>query len=410
MKSSIKNIFGNLKLLLLAIVLISVGSILLLLEHDLSFQKTDNLIQQKQIVRNLAKLDKSDIDLALIQFNGQSVKLHQEIDKLKTLYKYNITDQYILNNKNDYMKDINTLSTLIDTFNNDAQHYYSDILKYKKIKRPKAEEEAYKQLHASLANVITHIDHMLLKNIKYDEEKFYLLKTAVIVISTIIIFLSLWYRRRLTQIYRDIEYLFQLDKDKKGYEIFSLEAGAIALRMNRKAVVTENPDMLDKVTGINNHKGMLNSYAHKKGLRESNFTSVTVLEIDNFSKTNRPYPQDTTQAILKKIAYTISLHEQPVDVIARTDYNQFTVILSRPTKEQTFKDADLIRQSISELKFNIPNIGPVQITVTGGHIVKPSNTSLEEAIKQAKEILNYAKSTGTNKIFQTRDMANRELK
>ena len=410
MKSSIKNIFNNLKLLLLLVVLISLGSALLVFEHDLSFKKVDNLTEQKRIVRNLTKLDKSDIDLALIQFNGQSTKLHQEIDKLKKMYEYNIVDNYILGNKDDYFQDIATLSKLVDIFNTDAQHYYNDILKEKKVKNPKIVEKAYEKLQTSLVNVITHIDTMLLKNIKYDEQKFYLLKNMVIAVAAVIILLAFWYRRRLTQIYKDIEYLFQLDKDKKGYEIFSIEAGAIALRMNRKAPTVENPDMLDKVTGINNYKGMLNSYAHKKGLRDSNFTSVTVFEVDNFSKTNRPYPQDVTQAILKKVANTMSLHEQPVDVIARTDYNQFTIILSRPTKEQCFKEADLIRESISELKFNVPNVGPVKITLTGGHIVKPSNTKLEEAIKQAKEILAYAKSTGTNKIFQTRDMAQRELK
>ena len=98
---------------------------------------------------------------------------------------------------------------------------------------------------------------------------------------------------------------------------------------------------------------------------------------------------------MKKIAYTISLYEQPVDVIARTDYNQYTIILSRPSKEQCFKDADLIRESIADLKFNVPNVGTERITVTGGHIIKPNNTALDEAIKQAKD--------GTKRIIVTHD-------
>jgi diguanylate cyclase (GGDEF)-like protein len=179
--------------------------------------------------------------------------------------------------------------------------------------------------------------------------------------------------------------------------------------MNRKTVNTDNPSMLDPVTGINNHKGMINAYSQKKGLKDSNFTSVTILEIDNFSKSKRAYPQELTQAILKKVAYTISLHEQPVDVIARTDYNQFTLILSRTSKEQSFKDVELIRQSISELRFNVPDKGSSSVTVSGGFIVKPNHTNLDEALKQAKEILIYAKNTGTNRILQTRDMAEKEM-
>jgi len=202
---------------------------------------------------------------------------------------------------------------------------------------------------------------------------------------------------------------FKLEKNKSGYDIFSLEADAIALRMNRKSNVSDNPNLIDPVTGINNYKGLAHSYTHKKSLKDSNFTSVTLLEIDNFSKSKRVFPQEIAQAMLKKVAYTISLHEQPVDVIARTDYNQFTIILSRPSKEQAFKEVDLIRAGISELKFNIPETGPVSITVSGGFIVKPNNTSLEEGIRQAKEILNYAKSIGKNKLLQVKDLAQKEI-
>lgn len=181
------------------------------------------------------------------------------------------------------------------------------------------------------------------------------------------------------------------------------------MRMNRKNVTTDNPTMIDPVTDINNHKGMVNSYSNKKNLKDSNFTAVTILEIDNFSKTKRAFSQEMTQSILKKLAYTISLHEQAVDVIARTDYNQFTLILSRASKEQAFKDTELIRQSIEELKFNEPNKGPVVITVSGGFVIKPNNSNLEEAMRQAKEILHYAKSMGTNRILQTRDLAEKEI-
>ncbi|MCD6433834.1 MAG: diguanylate cyclase, partial [Sulfurimonas sp.] len=181
------------------------------------------------------------------------------------------------------------------------------------------------------------------------------------------------------------------------------------LKMKRKPVTSENPTMIDPITNINNIKGMINSYADKKNIKESNFTCVTIFEIDNFSKSNRAFPQEFTQAVLKKIAFTISLHEQANDVIARTDYNQFTIIFSRASKEQLFKDIDIIRQSISEIKFTTPRREGVQITVSGGFTIKTNHSSLDEAIKQAKEILNYAKKTGRNKVSQKRDVAELNL-
>ncbi len=403
MKYSIKRIFEHLKFYLLFIFILASLAVLLTFEEQLSFDKINNLNNQKKIIQTLTHLDTDDIELALIQFNGKSTQLHQEIDKLKMLYKYNITDRYILRNEKEYFNDLKRLSMLTDKFNHAAHQYYVTS------ENQKLKKEAKAELDKSLNEIMQQIDTMLFKSLTYNQQKFDIVKILVIITFFLILFATFWYRKMLTAILRDIEYLFQVDKTKNDYEIFSLEADAIALRMNRKTVVQNNPTMLDPVTEINNYKGLVNSYGAKKGLKDSNFTAVTILEVDNFSKSNRAFTQEVTQAILRKVAYTISLHEQPIDVIARTDYNQFTVVLSRSSKEQLFKDMEIIRESISELKFTAPDHGPIHITVTGGFVIKPNNTSLEEAMKQAKEILEYAKTTGNNRIFQLRDLAHRDI-
>ena len=403
MKQSIKKIFQNLNTYLLFVLFVAILAMFLVLEHSLSFDKVDNLQNQKKIISTLTKLDKSDLELALIQFNGKSTRLHQEINKLRTLYKYAYIDKYILKNEQEYFADLQKLSELTDTFNNAAKKYYINT------KNIENEKQAKEELDKALSTINKHIDSMLLKSINYNEEKFYFVKNGVIIIFILIFLATIYYRRALNAIYKDIEFLYQADKNKKTYTIYSQEVDAIALRMNRKNVSNNNPDFIDPVTGINNHKGLINQYSAKRHTKESNFTSVTVIEVDTFSKSNRVFPQDVTQAILKKIAYTISLHEQAVDVIARTDFNQFTIVLSRSSKEQSYKDVEIIRQSIAELKFNIPHKGTTQITISGGFIIKPNNTSLEEAMKQAKEILHYAQSTGTNRILQSRDLAQKDM-
>ncbi len=403
MKHSIKKIFQNLNTYLLFVLVAATLGLLTIFEHTLSFDKVDNLVNQKKIISSLTKLDKSDLELALILFNGKSTRLHQEIDKLRTMYKYAYMDKFLVHNEKEYLSDLDKLSELTDKFNKAAQEYYVDT------KNKILEAKAKKNLDIAFAQINKQINTILLKNIQYNEEKFKYIKYTTIVIFVLILLATIYYRRALNAIYRDIEFLQQIDKQRKNYTIYSQEIDAIALRVNRKQVTNDNPDMLDSVTEINNYKGMINDYSNKKRTQDSNFTAVTVLEIDNFSKSNRAFPQDVTQAILKKVAYTISLHQQPLDIIARTDYNQFTIILSRASKEQAYKDIELIRESIAELKFNIPNKGATQITVSGGFIIKPNNTSLEEAMKQAKEILRYAQSLGTNKIMQTRDLAQKDM-
>jgi diguanylate cyclase (GGDEF)-like protein len=375
------------------------------LEHQLSFETANNLNNQKKIISTLTTLKKDDVELALIQFNGKSIQLHQEIEKLYNLNKYNFSSQYIFGHNAERINDLQELSRLTTLFNDSAHEYYIET----NTKDIQLEEETQENLSKAFSAINNHINSILLKNISFDQEKFKIIEKIVIFNFTVILIATIWYRKSLYNIYKDLEFLYQIDKSKRSYEIFSSEADAISLRMNRKNITNDNPSMLDPVTEINNHKGMLSSYSSKKGLKDSNFTSVTIFEIDNFSKSKRTFSQELTQAILKKVAYTISLHEQPVDVIARTDYNQFTLILSRPSKEQSFKDVELIRQSIGELKFNIPEKGSVNITVSGGFIIKPNNTHLDEAIKQAKEILQYSKTTGRNRVLQTRDMAEKNM-
>jgi len=403
MKHSIKKIFANLNTYLFFILLVSFVAMMLTLEQQLSFEKVNNLNNQKKIISSLTSLKKDDIEIALIQFNGKSTQLHQEIDKLKSMYKYDYTDRYLFGHAKEYLADLDQLTLYTNEFNKAARQYY--------IKDATDKDRVQTEINLTKAfeKINIHINTLLIKNITYNQKKFNLIKIATILIFFIVLISTFWYRQKLFSIYKDIEFLFQIDKNKLDYQIYALETDAIAMRMNRKNITTDNPTMIDQITGINNHKGMLNSYSNKKNLKDSNFTSLTIIEIDNFSKTKRTYSQELTQSILKKIAYTISLHEQAVDVIARTDYNQFTLILSRASKEQAFKDVELIRQSIEELKFTLTDKGPIKITISGGFVIKPNNTNIEEAMRQAKEILEYAKSIETNKILQLRDMAERHV-
>jgi diguanylate cyclase (GGDEF)-like protein len=375
------------------------SGVLVAISHDSSYAKIDNLNNQREIILTLTNLPKDDAELALIQFNGKSNQLHFEIEKLRNMYKYNFIERLLLSNSQAYLADLDKLSSLTTLFNEKAHNYYTKDLKDEHIK----EEE----LKNSFYSLNKQIDTIIFHSITYSKAKFNIHKNITYISFIIVLFTTIWYRKRLNAIYNDIKFLYNVDA--KFHTIAFEEIDAISLRMKRKPVTSDNPTMLDPVTGINNIKGMMNSYSEKKGMKESNYTSVTVIEIDNFSKSNRPYSQEFTQGILKKVAFTISLHEQATDVMARTDYNQFTIILSRPNKEQSFKEIDIIRKNISELKLASPETGLIVVTVSGGFVVKTNNTSLEESIRNAKKILEFSQKHGTNKISQIKDISEKEL-
>jgi diguanylate cyclase (GGDEF)-like protein len=385
--------------------LLGIFTTLLILEYNVSFEKITNLKNQKHIISTLTNLKKDDIELAIIQFNGKSTQLLNEINKLRNSYKLDFTGNYLFNTSTEYLNDLNKLSALTRDFNKAAKQYYTDELK----KHKKDEKLRKKELDNAFVDINTYIDSIMLKDLKYKEAKFHLLEKVSISLAFLILFVMLWYIKRLNQIHKDILFLYAVDRNKKNYKIFSEEADAISMRMKRKPAASDNPTMLDPITNINNLKGLIFSYGEKKNLKKTNFMGVAIFEIDNFSKTNRAFTQEFTQAVLKKIAFTISLHEQATDIIARTDYNQFTIIFSRTSKEQLYKDIDIIRQSISEIKFASPNRKTIQITVSGGFVIKTSNTSLDDSFKKAKEILRFAQSTGGNKVSQIKDLAEHEL-
>ena len=69
----------------------------------------------------------------------------------------------------------------------------------------------------------------------------------------------------------------------------------------------------------------------------------------------------------------------------------------------------MIRQSINELKFKLPNGEFTTISVSGGFVIKPNNKILEDAIAQAMQILQVAKERGGNMIAQMSDLTKLEV-
>ena len=219
-------------------------------------------------------------------------------------------------------------------------------------------------------------------------------------------FFGAWfYSKKLTVIYDDIKSLFAVGGERLPQFIQTQEVNTIKMRMARKPRLSQNPSMIDSVTELKNYQGMMQAYSEKKWIKENNYTAVCVFEVDNFKELEKNLTKRYTQSVLKKISFILSLYEQPTDVIARIEYDRFAVILSRETKRETFDDCDAMRKNIEETVFNNPEGGTVNFTLSGGFLIKQNNKSLEDAIKQAKEILQAAKANGNNRIAQIHEHA-----
>lgn len=396
MKQSIKKIFRNLILSLFMATIFAGLSVLVAINMINSHKRIENLNNQKHIIFTIMNLPKDQLELTLIQFNSKSEQLNYEIEKLYNMYEYNLIERYIIVNSKEYLADLDKLSSLAAIFNKKADEYYNKNIEQDELKK-------------SFNSLFEQVDSVIFKATKYDQIKFDMYKNITYAVLALIFLASIWYIKKLNAIYKDLEILYNVDEKENGDNIFSQEVNTIFFKKKKKPAVKENLTMIDPVTGINNLKGLINLYNEKKDVKKKDFTSITVLEVDNFSKTNRAYSQELTESILKKIAYLLSLHQQAADIIARTDYNQFTIIFARDKKEELFKSIDNIRENISELRVDTPELGQIRITVSGGFVIKTDNTTLEESIKNAKKILQFSQDRSKNKISQERDLAHNDL-
>jgi len=402
MKNSIKTIFKNLSTLLLISSLTAGVSLLLVIERNTSFSKINILNKQKTIALDLMQYSKSNSEIALIQFEGKTTQLHINVDKLREIYKYDITGNYIIGNFDDYMNDLNRLDDLIDIFKAKAKEYFSE----KKTKSSKStkEDKQRKNLQVAFYNINKHIDSIIFKNISYNELKFNMFEKLAALMFMIILITTYWYRKRLERIYQDIQYLNTINITK-NYKVFSQEIHNASLKLKSAPANSENSSMIDSTTGINNQKGLINSYTKKKSMKPNNHLSLAILNIDDFSELTAIHTEEFIQSLLQKVTYNISLFEEPTDTIARTGTNQFTIIFSRENKEQLFKDVDTIRQNISEIKLE----NGIQISVSGAFVIKSNTGHLNESLKKAEKIIDSTKNSGKNKIYQSTDLVHEDL-
>ena len=395
MKPSVNKIFKNLNLSLLIILFLMLISLLFVVEQYYSYQKVENLNNQKTILNEMLDLQKKSDAIDVIQYNSKIALLHSQTNKLINQVQYNYISSYILKNTKSSTQQLHKLNTLVKNFDKKAREH----LKLGSNSNITISQKKLRQINHSIQ---LFIDSIILTDITNDLYKFNIFYKIFLLLFLMLLITTFWYKTRLTNIYKDILFLYS---PKKNTTIFSQEITEIASRMKRKTQTSSNPAMIDSITGLNNNKGMINSYMQSKSMKSTNFHAITILEIDNFSKSKRTFSQEFTQDILKKVAYTISLHGQVNDIIARTDYNQFTLIFSRTSKERLFKDADLVRQSISEIQLKTPQKETINITVTGAFKIKANNSSLDDSLKNVKKLLEDAKCINkTNKIFQIKDL------
>jgi GGDEF domain-containing protein len=390
---SIKKIFFNLKfsLFIMGIGVSILGLELVNITHY--SQRLAALKTQHTLIDTIISQDFTDKEMAIITLNGNLARLSLEVQ----LSDNNTLLNSFIPSTHEQEKLSNSLKSSSLAFK-DAALFWSESTS-------RGEKTMYNQMISKRNTYLTDISSMIDYEIQMINTSIELAKNTVMVLVVLGLIIFLLYSYRLNQIYRDIHQACSVDTDGTKAEVKMQEMDFIIKRLARKApIVNTSQSLLNPQSGLNNEKGILTLFNAKKATKSSNSIFVALFEIDGYTSVSKLLSKEEMGGINKKLGEIITMYEQPLDVIAQLETNQFVFIMSRSSKDAALSDAEKIVHSVHDSSFNTAK-GAIKITLSGGILLKTPASTLESAIDDAKKIAIKSKESGGNRVAQLREKA-----
>lgn len=395
MKLSIRQIFFNLKLILL---LLGFGVTLLSIQLINISHYSDRLTALKNqhvLIKKITATNLKDSDMATIAINGDlaELKLFAKLSNKKALLELIIaskTEQESLGR------------SLIS-----SSHAFQEATLFWAESMVVSRDAMYERMISARNLYLIDIDVMIDYQIQLINESISIAKITVLILFFFGLLSFFFYRWRLNQIYLDISKACSVDTDGSKLDIVTEELDFIVRRLSRKMpLINTNPTFLNPRSGLNNEKGIVSIYGAKRNIKTSGTLFVVLFEIDKHDELEARLSKEEMDGIYKKLAEILSMYEQPHDIVGHLDNNSFAFIMTRSSKEYALGDAEKIVASIHDSIFQTLQ-GSIKITVSGGLLLKVSSKSLENTLVDAGKILSKAKEAGGNRVAQLREGADK---
>lgn len=173
----------------------------------------------------------------------------------------------------------------------------------------------------------------------------------------------------------------------------------------RKNTLLEQMAITDSLTGLYNKGYMLKRLENEiiRAARYHEFTSLIIMDIDNFKEVNDTYGHLSGDKLLKDISKLISSLVRDVDITARYGGDEFFVICPNTDLNGAKILADRIRSRVENHKFKLEQSSTTATLSMGISNTDPSHITLVEndlkkLINEADIALYHAKSKGRNRV------------
>jgi diguanylate cyclase (GGDEF)-like protein len=187
----------------------------------------------------------------------------------------------------------------------------------------------------------------------------------------------------------------------------SAEQVALALERYRFIAMVQRQASIDDLTGLYNHRFLVDYLGQQVALAERLNTplAVLVLDLDHFKRVNDTHGHPVGDVVLTAFAHTLTSSIRRADLAARYGGEEFIVVMSNTAAPDARRVAEKIRSAVEAMVVPVDSGGQaVGLTVSVGGAAYPSDTSTaQELLATADAALYDAKHGGRNRVRMAGD-------
>lgn len=156
--------------------------------------------------------------------------------------------------------------------------------------------------------------------------------------------------------------------------------------------------LTDALTGLYNRRHFDNMIEREflRSKRYGGNLSLAIIDIDFFKKINDTYGHLCGDYVLKETAYLIMDNFRKTDMVFRYGGEEFVVILTETSLEQSLIPMERLRKTIENYEFKYEN-NLIKVTISAGVAFNSSET-VNEFLNNADKALYEAKTSGRNRV------------
>ena len=199
----------------------------------------------------------------------------------------------------------------------------------------------------------------------------------------------------------------EMDETDADLVVGTAEQLALALERSRFLASVKRQASMDDLTGLYNHRFLVDYLGQQVALAERLNTSLAILmiDIDHFKVLNDSLGHQAGDVALAAFAQTLVSSVRRSDLAARYGGEEFAVVMANTSAEEARLVAEKIRLALADSIIELEPGAPLTLTVSVGGAAFPEDTeSARELLTLADEALYRAKRTGRDRTCMAGDV------